>query len=122
MVKKQIDKKEDKARRVATAIANLNIGETITPTKLFREKCKNPITGKGMHPDTGRDILDYYSALKEISFEIVRGKDQKVRLIIKTDTTLDLRKQIRDIKNSLISLQNDFDEIKKEIINKKRKS
>jgi len=112
MVKKQIDKRENKSRRIATAIANLKIGETITPTKLFRDIV-------GIHPDTGKDLLDLHDSLREINFEIFRDEKEEIKVIVRRDEGLDIRKNLREINGKLINLEKDLDEIKTEI--KKRK-
>lgn len=111
MVKKQIDKRENKSRRIATAIANLKVGETITPTKLFRDIV-------GIHPDTGKDLLDLHDSLKEINFEIFRDDKEEIKVIVRRDEGLDIRKNLREISRKLADLEEDMDEIK---TNTKRK-
>jgi len=111
--KKQVDKKEDKYRKISTAIANMGIGDKLSPTNLFRNI--------GLHPNTGRDLLDLYDSLKEIGFETVRGNNGNVRLIIRTDESLNIRNEIRDLKVSVINLTKMVDEIKSIVNNKKIK-
>jgi len=111
MVKKQIDKRENKLRRLATELAKLSPGEFRSLTNV----CKSI----NIHHDTGEDIADGHDSLNEIGFITMRDKKDRVRGFMGTDESLDTRKQIRDIKISLINLEKDLDEIKTEI--KKRK-
>ncbi len=116
MKKKKIDKKEDKATRIATAIANMDNGETIKPTALFRSI--------QIHPNTGRDILDYYDSLKEIGFKTIRDKNRKIIEIIKHDESLNQMKEIREIRKEQLNLRNDVEEVKsilKQIVKKLKK-
>jgi hypothetical protein len=109
---KKVDKKEDKVKRVSTAIANLELGESISPTRLFREIAD-------IHPDLGRDILDLHDSLKEIGFKTLRDKNGKVREIIRTDESLNIRNDIRDIKKEILGLKSIIDELNTNLKNKK---
>lgn len=103
--KKDIDKKSNKISRISTAIANMSLGETISPTRLFRSV-------GGIHPDTGRDLLDMFDSLKEIGFVTLRDKNGKVREILRTDESLDTRKDIIEIKKGILELKGFMDELK----------
>jgi len=96
--KKDIDKKSLKISRISTAIANMDIGESISPTRLFRSI-------GGIHPNTGRDLLDLWDSLKEIGFATLRDKNGKVREILRTDESLDMRKDIIEIKKGILELK-----------------
>jgi len=100
---KKIDTKDSKNRRVMTAIANLGLGEVITPTALF-----NSI---GIHPDTGRDLLDLYESLTEVGFEILRENSGKIKGVLRTDESLNVRKDIREIKNKLNDVEGVMDKL-----------
>lgn len=102
--KKDIDKKSNKISRISTAIANMSLGETISPTRLFRSI--------GVHPDTGRDLLDMFDSLKEIGFVTLRDKNGKVREVLRTDESLDTRKDIIEIKKQILELKGFMDELK----------
>lgn len=100
---KSIDTKEDKVNKVLTGIASHEIGNTITPTALAEEI--------GVHPNTLREKLDEYEVAKELGWRTVRDKSGKVRLIIREDDDLNLRKGIRDILKEILQLKNLIDEI-----------
>jgi len=102
--KKDIDRKSEKISRVSTAIANMELGEAISPTRLFRSI-------GGIHPNTGRDLLDLYDSLKTIGFVTLRDKNGKVREILRTDEGLDARKDIIEIKKQILELKEIMDEI-----------
>lgn len=92
------DKREDKIRRLTESIAYMKVGDTIAPSTLFNSK------EVGIHPNTGRDYLDVYEALKELDFEILRNSEGEIKLIIKTepkDSEKNLRKEITDIKENI---------------------
>jgi len=73
----------------------------------------------GIHPDTGKDLLDLHDSLREINFEIFRDEKEEIKVIVRRDEGLDIRKNLREINGKLINLEKDLDEIKTEI--KKRK-
>lgn len=102
--KKPTDKKENKYKKIIETISNMNSGETITPTKLFKGANINP-------NDTGRDLLDFYESLKEVGFTILR-KNNKVTNILKTDENPDLKKEVRNLGKNIIDIKNSIDELK----------
>ena len=108
MVKKvnneDIEKKPSKISKISTIIANMDLGEIISPTKLFREVNMNP-------NDTGRDLLDLYDSLKEIGFVTLRDKNRKVKGILRTDESLDVRRDIKEIKIQILKLEGFMDKI-----------
>lgn len=97
------EKKENKNIKIAREIENLKLGETISPTKLA--------VNCSIHPNTLRDLLDIFDSLKGTGFSILRDSDGKIKAILKTDDSLDISKEIRDIKNSI----NDIEVLLKEI-------
>jgi len=86
---KKVDTKENKNIRIAKAISDMKIGEGISPTNLFKNI--------NIHPNTGRDLLDLFDTLKEIGFMIIR-KDGKIKTILRTDESIDIRREIRQLK------------------------
>lgn len=109
--KSEIDTKQNKVIRISTALANMNQGEIITPTRLFRSI--------GIHPNTGKDLLDLYESLTEIGFEILRDKNDEIKGVLKTDESLNVRKDIREIKKDSLEIKNMVDELKSLMENKK---
>ncbi len=99
--KEEIDKKGDKIRRLAIAIYDMNLGESISPTNLA-----NIVK---IHPDTLRDILDTYDNLKTVGFETVRDKTGKIKTIVRTDNDLNVRTELREIKKELIQINENLD-------------
>jgi len=111
MVKKE-SSKILKYNGICETIENLNRGEIISPTKLFK--------GVNMNPnDTGRDLLDFYETLKEIGFVILRDKDGKITGILRTDERLDIKKELRDQRKEIIGMGDTLDELM-ELIKKKK--
>ena len=94
--KESIDKKEEKARRISTAIANMEIGETTNPTRLAKSI--------EIHPDTLRDVLDLFDSLKEIGFRTLRDGQGKIISILRTDESMNVRNDILDVKKQLIGM------------------
>lgn len=100
--KERIDKREEKHRRIASAIANLEIGAVVTPTDLARSLAST-------HPDTLKDFLDSYDSLRQINFKVLRDNDGIIKAVIKTDdnsSTKDL-----DIKEELSKINDKLDEL-----------
>ena len=109
---KTIDKKENKIRRIATALVNKELRETIKPTRLAMEI--------GIHYNTLIDILDLFDGLKEIGFKTIRDKNGKVMEIIRTDENLNTVRELREIRKEQLDQRNILDEIKI-ILGKKKK-
>ena len=105
MVKKEISSKTLKIRKISTIIADMSIGEIITPTRLFKAVNMNP-------NDTGRDLLDLYDSLKEIGFVVLRDKNEKITGVLRTDEGLNMRKDIIEIKQQILELKGFMDELK----------
>jgi len=105
MKNKKIDKKENKLLRITEFIEKMKIGETISPTKLAK--------GVGIHHDTFCDIVDWLDSMKQIGFEAFRDEEGKIKFILRTDNSLDMKKEIRDIKNSINDLNIKIEEFKK---------
>ena len=103
--KPKVKKKSDKANKVLEAINHLELGQVIRPTALAH-KIPN------FHHDTLIDMLDLHDSLKEVGFKTLRDKNNRIREIIRTDESLDLRKDVRDIKKEILELKNMIDEIK----------
>lgn len=103
VTKTEIDTKENKNRRITTAIANMDVGDSIPPTRFFENI--------QIHPDTGRDLLDLFDSLKEIGFKTIRDKSGKIRAILRTDEELNVRRDIREIKRELIEVKGMLDEL-----------
>ena len=110
--KKSIDKKEAKTIRIATAIADMNLGESINPTNLAHKI--------EIHPDTLRDVIDLHDSLKEVGFSTLRDKNGKVREILRTDESLNIRNEIRDLRRDVINIKEGLDEIKTFLKSKKK--
>lgn len=110
---KKKDTQQEKIKRIASELYNMEIGETISPTPFFKRI--------NIHPNTGRDYLDVYEAFKEIGFKLIRDKKTgNVRQIIRTEENLDIKKEIRDLKKEILDIKTALDEIKI-CINKKKK-
>lgn len=104
-------KREEKLYRIKTFIANLPIGETITMTTLAKRI--------GVHPYTLKDVIDMYDSLKEVGFETLRDKNGNLREIMRTNESLNLIKEVREIRKEQINQKNTLDEIK-HLINSKK--
>jgi hypothetical protein len=100
---KTIDKKEEKYRRMISLLANMNIGQTITVSKISRLS--------KIHPWTGQQLLEYYDSLKEIGIEIVRDDKEKILFIKRTNESLDTKKELGEIKKKIIDLDTKIAEI-----------
>ena len=105
MEKKNVSKKENKYKKVISTITNMNLGETISPTRLFKEANINP-------NDTGRDLLDLHDSLKEIGFVILRDKNEKIKAILRTNENLDIKRELRDQRREIIGMRDSPDELK----------
>lgn len=101
--KSDVDTKEDKGRRIVTALANMDIGESVSPTNFF--------SNIQIHPDTGRWLLDVANSLKGIGYKTVGDKTGKIRAIIRTDEELNVRSEIREIKKELIDIKGMLDQL-----------
>jgi len=113
MVKEEdLKEKASKYRKIVETIANMEIGETISPTALFKPAKINP-------NNTGRDLLDFYQTLKKIGFDIRRDKNNKIKHILKTDEDLDIKKELRDQRREIIGMRDSLDEIKTNLKNKR---
>lgn len=104
-MKEFIDTKEAKIRRIATAIANMEVGDSISPTNLFKSI--------KIHPNTGRDLLDLHDLLSEIGFKTIRDKNGKIKEILRTDEELSVRRDIREIKKEILDIKEFLDKPKK---------
>ena len=103
-MEEEINKKDSKYRKVIETLQDMERGEIITPTKLFKEAHINP-------NNTGRDLLDFFESLKKISFEIIRDKNEKVIRILKTDEDLEFKKEIRDMNIRLLKIEGLLEEL-----------
>lgn len=112
MVKDKILKREEKYKRIAVAIANLGIGDIITPTKLA--------LSSQIHPDTFRDLMDLYDSLKGIGFETSRDPSGKLKNIHRINDNLDIKKEIRELRKEFIDIKTVIDEIKIKLSEKKK--
>ena len=104
MDKKPIDKKEDKASRILTAIASMDIGEAISPSELARSI--------NIHPNTLREKIDEFENAKEIGWRNIRDKKKKVRQILRTEEELILRTGLIEIKKDILDIKNSIEELK----------
>ena len=100
----KIDKREDKYRRVASAIANMEVGQIISPTKLFKSI--------QIHPDTGKDLIDMWDSLKQIGFETIRDENGTLIKIMRVNENLDLKKEISEVRKDILDMKVKLDEIK----------
>lgn len=98
------DKKEEKIKRIAQELSYLEEGDIIAFSTLARNS--------GIHPHTLRDIFDMFDTMKDVGFRIQRDKNGTIIRIIKEDSSLDLRKSMREFEKKMIDLKNDLDEIK----------
>lgn len=101
--KPRVDKREEKTKRIAIAISKMRPGESISYSTLARNI--------NLHPDTFKDKLDEFDSLREVSFEIVRDKDKKLRSILKTEDVFYWKKNIIGIKKSLADIEEQLNEI-----------
>ncbi|MEK7179942.1 MAG: hypothetical protein AAB706_00540 [Patescibacteria group bacterium] len=93
----KIEKREDRNRKIASIIANMELGAKITPTSLAKSL--------QMHPDTLRDLLDLHDTLKEVGFETLRDKDGKLKLIIRNDENLDIEKILTEMRKDILDIK-----------------
>ena len=96
--------REEKNKRISTAINSMEMGESISPTNLFKSI--------GIHPETGKYILDLYDSLKAIGFKTIRDKNKAIKLILRTDEELILKNDIRDIKRDILNILQTLDKLK----------
>lgn len=111
---KEIDKKEDKIKRIAIELEKLDIGEIISPSTLYRKA--------GIHPSTGKDIMDSHLTFRDISFDTIIDKNGEVKKFIKIDDSINIKSQLREIKEGHLKMEKQMDEIKvmvKNTLNKK---
>jgi len=106
-VGQKIQKREEKHRKIASAIANLQPKAVITPTDLARSI--------SIHPDTLRDFLDSYDSLRQIKFNTLRNNEGTIKAIIKTEEN---QEEGKSIEEKLSSINSKLEEIKNSI-NKK---
>jgi hypothetical protein len=110
MEKKKIkrDKAENRFLRIASTIANMNIGEKLSPTKISKTS--------RVHPSQFREVIDFYDVLKDIGFETIRAKkgdeENFLKLIIRTDSNLDIKKEIRELRKEMLDVKTSLDELK----------
>lgn len=106
--------KENKNMRIASEIELLQVGDKITPTALAK-KTTRIINKKdnSIHPDTLRDFIDVYDSLKLVGFQSIRDKNGFLRLIVKTEPELDLKREIREVKKEILDIKNILDELNK---------
>lgn len=95
----KIDKREEKHRRIASAIANLKVGAVVTPTDLSHQA--------STHPDTLRDFLDSYDTLRTLNFKVLRDNDNIIKAVIKTEEKSEV-----DAEKELAIIRKDIGEIK----------
>ena len=100
----KIEKREDRHGKIASAIANMEIGEQISPTALARS-CS-------IHPNSLRDLLDLNDLLKSIGFETLRDRDKKLKAIIRTNENFDTKKEIREMNKKVLDIYTSLDQIK----------
>lgn len=104
MVDKSIDKREDKYRRISSFIANMEIGDVITPTAISKSV--------GIHPDTFRDLIDLGDSLKTIGYQTIRDKNGKIKNIMKINENLDIKDQLKEIRKDILDIKQKLEEIK----------
>jgi len=105
---KEIDSGEDKHRRIAIEIESLHYNEIVTPTNLAR-KIK-------IHVNKLKDELNKFESLKNIGFAILRDKNRNIRGILRTDESLNFRKDVRAMQKDILEIKNALDEIKTKIL------
>lgn len=103
----KIEKREERNRKIISTIANMEVGETITPTAFSKNI--------SIHPDTFRDLLDFWDSIKGIGIETLRDKEGKIKLIIRNNENLDEKMELREIQKRLIDFKTDLDKIKLKI-------
>ena len=107
---KQIDKREDKYRRISSLIANMEVGEMKTPTDLFRTV--------NIHPDTGRDLMDLYDSLKSIGFEKISDKNWKLKSIKRINENLDIKIEIREMRKAIFDIKTAIEKLELKKVSK----
>ncbi len=108
-----IKSKDNKNSRILTAIASLEEGDTISLTPLAR-RIKVEKNGKtsSIHMNKLEDLLDLFDSLREAGIELIRDKNRRIKKLIKTNASLSVRTDIRDIKKQQITLSGEFDKLK----------
>jgi hypothetical protein len=101
---RKVDKKEEKHRRISSAIANMDIGQIISPTKLFKSI--------QIHPDTGRDLMDLYDSLKMVGFKTIRDENGILIRIMRIDESIDMKKEIAEIRKDIIDIKVKLEEVR----------
>jgi len=102
---KQIDKREEKYKRISIAIEKMPVGSIIAPSTLARSV--------GVHPQTLTDLFDLIDSLKEIGFETTRdSKTGKIKNIHRVNDSLNLKKEVAEMKKELIDIGVTLEEIK----------
>ena len=95
--KRGYDSIEERNRKVASAIVNMEIGSAIHITPLAKSI--------QIHKDTLNDLLDLGDVLKEVGYKTIRDKDGKITQIIRTNEDIDLRRDISEIKKGIEDLK-----------------
>ena len=113
MIKKEkILKREEKSKRIADAIANLKLGDIISPTKLA--------LSIGIHKNTFCDLMDLFDSLKTIGFETFRDPTGKLKNIHRINENLDTKKEIREMRKDFLDIKTAIDEINIKLSEKKK--
>ena len=102
--KENLKEKEDRNIRLVRAIEDMKIGEAVSPTPLANKA--------NLHENTLVDKIDVFDSLKESSFKTIRDEEGNLKAIIRTDNSLDMKKEISSIKNDISEIKLSIDEIK----------
>jgi len=106
-----MDKKEEltKYAKLAQAIEKMEIGDSKTVTNL----------SKGIvHKNTAAELLNFSETMGGVGYSITRDKNKNIKLIVRTDDNLEIREDLREIKRTILRLEQGSEENK---INKKKK-
>ena len=93
----KMEKREDRNRKIASAIANMEMGEMISITPFAHSV--------NTHPDTIKDLLDLFDSLGEIGFKTIRDNNRKIIKILRIEKNLDIEKTLTEIRKDILDIK-----------------
>jgi len=102
--KRKVDKKQMKIGRLAETISDMAEGESISPTALALKA--------GMKQPTLKDMIDEHDFLGSIGFKIFRDDKKEIKLIVKCQDEINLKTDIKTLRQDMIQIKSDLEKIK----------
>lgn len=111
---KKTVKRENRIQAFCIYLAGMEVNEEAKITNIAKEI--------GVHVNSVKDIVDSYETIKDAAtIVIVRGKDDKIKRIVRVrdeDRDLTFKKEIRD---SIVNINNSMDQVKEDVKSLKKK-